>query len=284
MKKTLIILSLVLLAACGLSRDEKQNIAINACSIMGETKKSEAVIRLQTMSDAREKIGGETYIRGDDAIIEAFELGLCQQLVMNEDYEWYRNVARNELRKRERVAAEKLAEEQRAAAEKQRIADSKPTVKEEFFSNGQLKSRTNYQPKSDGGKEHGLSIVYWENTQLKREGNYKDGKKEGLWEEYRRDGLISSRTNFKDGKKEGLEEIYRDDLLQLIYNYKGGKKEELFEKYEYEDGKQFWYEQGNYKDGKRYGLWKYRAQDDNNISLSCYDKWGRKISMMSMCY
>ena len=271
--KILIIFSLVLLAACGLSRDEKQNIAINACSIMGETKKSEAVIRLQTMSDAREKIGGETYIRGDDAIIEAFELGLCQQLVMNEDYEWYRNVARNELRKRERVAAEK-----------QRIADSKPTVKEEFFSNGQLKSRTNYQPKSDGGKEHGLSIVYWENTQLKREGNYKDGKKEGLWEEYRRDGLISSRTNFKDGKKEGLEEIYRDDLLQLIYNYKGGKKEGLFEKYEYEDGKQFWYEQGNYKDGKRYGLWKYRAQNDNNTSLSCYDKWGRKISKISMCF
>ena len=179
--KILIIFSLVLLAACGLSRDEKQNIAINACSIMGETKKSEAVIRLQTMSDAREKIGGETYIRGDDAIIEAFELGLCQQLVMNEDYEWYRNVARNELRKRERVAAEKLAEEQRAAAEKQRIADSKPTVKEEFFSNGQLKSRTNYQPKSEGGKEDGGYEEFSEKGHLTTKGKYKDGKIVGPW-------------------------------------------------------------------------------------------------------
>ena len=37
----------------------------------------------------------------------------------------------------------------------ERIADNKPTVKEEFYSNGKLKSRTNFQPKSDGGEHHG---------------------------------------------------------------------------------------------------------------------------------
>ena len=32
---------------------------------------------------AREKIGGEPFLRGDDAIKEAFEYGLCEELVLN---------------------------------------------------------------------------------------------------------------------------------------------------------------------------------------------------------
>ena len=115
------------------------------------------------MNDAREKIGGEPFLRGDDAIQEAFEFGLCQELVLNEIYDETLQPLKDAKRERERIArekqaeenriaaekraeeqriaAEKLAEEQRIAAEKQRIADSKPTVKEEFYSSGKLKSR-----------------------------------------------------------------------------------------------------------------------------------------------
>ena len=238
MNKILIILSLVLLAACGPSQEEKQNIAINACSIMGETKKSEAVFRIQTMSDAREKIGGETYIRGDDAIIEAFELGLCQQLVMNEDYEWYRNVARKGLRKRE---------------EQQRIADSKPTVKEEFFSNGQLKSRMNYQPKSDGGKYDGDGEVFDENGQLRYRGKYKKGKEVGLHEFFYENGQLKEEKNYnKDGKEDGLQQTY----------YASG---------EAEGG-------GNYKDGKKEGTWVKMLVNGTVSEWKCYRN-GKETNM-----
>tara|TARA_B110000091_G_C13588522_1_gene379599 strand:+ start:75 stop:740 length:666 start_codon:yes stop_codon:yes gene_type:complete len=212
------ILSLVLLASCGPSWDEKRNIAINACSIMGETKKSEAVIRLQTMSDAREKIGGETYIRGDDAIIEAFELGVCQQLVLNEDYEWYRNVARQSYVGKKKIAAEKRAEEQR-------IADSKPTVKEEFYSSGKLKSRANHQPKNDGGKKHGLSEWYRDNGQLEIRRNYKDGKQNGLYETYYENGQLEQKGNYKDGKRDGLMDYrYENGRLQTKICFKNSNQ------------------------------------------------------------
>ena len=277
MNKILIILSLVLLAACGLSRDEKQNIAINACSIMGETKKSEAVFRIQTMSDAREKIGGETYIRGDDAIIEAFELGLCQQLVMNEDYEWYRNVARNELRKRERVAAEKRAEEQR-------IADSKPTVKEEFYSNGKLKNRTTYQSKIqskiDGAEKYFIER-YHENGQLSRRGNYKDGEGVGTWEYYHDNGQLSQKGNYKDGKQEGLWETYRENgQLESKVHWKDGIRDGLRESY-HENGQLE--EKGNYlfdlsQIQKRDGLWVSYHENGELKSKVCY-KNGKNVDM-----
>ena len=124
MNKILIIFSLVLLAACGPSQEEKKNIVLNACSIMGETQKSDSLFRIQTIIDAREKIGGETFVRGDDAIIEAIEFGLCQELVLNETYDETLQPLKDAKRERERIAAEKQAEENRIA-EEQRIAAEK---------------------------------------------------------------------------------------------------------------------------------------------------------------
>ena len=74
---------------------------------------------------------------------------------------------------RERIAAEKRVEENR-------IADSKPTVKEEFYPYGQLKFRANYKSKNDGGEKHGLVEWYYDNGQLKEKGNYKDGLEDGV--------------------------------------------------------------------------------------------------------
>ena len=56
------------------------------------------------------------------------------------------------------MSGKRYTEEFRIAAEKQRIADTKPTVKEEFHPNGQLKSRINYQSETDGGKKDGLDV------------------------------------------------------------------------------------------------------------------------------
>ena len=239
MNKILIIFSLVLLAACGPSQEEKKNIVLNACSIMGETQKSDSLFRIQTIIDAREKIGGETFVRGDDAIIEAIEFGLCQELVLNETYDETLQPLKDAKRERERIAAEKLAEEQRIAAEKlaeekriaaekQRIADSKPTVKEEFYSSGKLKGRASYQPKSDGGKLHGPYEKFYENGQLGAKENYKDGKLDGLVESYQENGQLGMKNNWKDGELDGLFEVYTPNgQLTFKVCYKNGEETDM---------------------------------------------------------
>jgi len=161
MNKTLIILSLTLLASCGPSAEEKKNIAAVTCSIMNETGNMDGAIRVREMNDAREKIGGEPFLQGDDAIKEAFEYGLCEELVLGTYDE-----ALNSMRENERIALEEESKRLEIAAERQKIADSKPTVKEEFHPNGKLKSRINYKSKDTGGAQHGLEEYYHENGQL----------------------------------------------------------------------------------------------------------------------
>ncbi|MFL2703574.1 MAG: hypothetical protein ACJ0FX_04780 [Gammaproteobacteria bacterium] len=107
MNKIYIFFGLFLLASCGLSVEEKKNVALNACSIMGETKKSDSLFRMQTIVDAREKIGGEPFVGGDDAILEAFKFGLCEELVLNESYNETLQPFKDAIRERERIAEEK---------------------------------------------------------------------------------------------------------------------------------------------------------------------------------
>ena len=131
MNKILIILSLVLLASCGVSQEEKRNIAAVTCSIMGETRNMDAAIRVEKMNDAREKIGGEPFLDGDDAIQEAFEYGLCQELVLDDSYNEILQRLKDAKRERERLAREKRAEEARIMAEKRKIAAEKRAEEEE---------------------------------------------------------------------------------------------------------------------------------------------------------
>ena len=119
MRYIFIITISLILASCGPSSEEKKNIASVTCSIMSETRNMDAAVRVREMNDAREKIGGEPFLQGDSVIQEAFEYGLCQELVLSENYE-----------------------------EMIRKADSKPSIKEEFRENGQLKARENYQSKN----------------------------------------------------------------------------------------------------------------------------------------
>jgi hypothetical protein len=98
MRYVYIITISLLLASCGPSAEEKKNIAAVTCSIMGETKNMDGAIRVEKLNDAREKIGGEPFLEGDDAILEAFEYELCEELVLNENY--------NEALQPFRVAAE----------------------------------------------------------------------------------------------------------------------------------------------------------------------------------
>ena len=195
---------MVLLAACGPSQGEKEAIAAVTCSIIGETRNMDAAIRVREMNDARVKVGGEPFLGGDDAIKESLEWGLCKELVLNESYDETLQVLKDAKRKRERLAAEEKAEKEKRmaemAAEAQRMADSKPTIEETFHSNGKLQSRTNYQPKSNGGKAHGLSEYFFDNGQLRLKRNYKDGEEDGLSERYFQNGQLQFKNCYKNGE------------------------------------------------------------------------------------
>jgi hypothetical protein len=223
MNKILIIFSLILLAACGPSQEEKEKVAAVTCSIMGETRNMDAAVRVEKMNEVREKIGGEAFLRGDDAIKEAFEYDLCQELVLNKFYDETLQPLKDAKRERERIAAEKLAEEKRIATEKlaeekriateklaeeqrkleekrveeKRLADSKPTVKDYVLANG-IRRVENYQSKTDGGKKHGWDLGYYPSGKLRAEQFYVDGQS-GIYTYYLENGQIYEQHCYVDG-------------------------------------------------------------------------------------
>jgi hypothetical protein len=110
MKKVIstLILTPALLIGCGVSDEEKANIAAVTCSVMGETRNMDAAIRVREINAARERIGEAPYLDGDEGIKQSFEFGLCDQLVLNDP-----------------LYDETLKELQRIAAEAERIARKK---------------------------------------------------------------------------------------------------------------------------------------------------------------
>jgi hypothetical protein len=274
LNKILITSGVVLLIACGPSpeeeRQEAERVAAVTCAIMSETRNMDASVRVANMNEAREKIGGQPYLRGDDVIKEAFEYGLCQALVLDENYDdilqplkeakreeqriiWERlrieaeenaekvriaEIAAAETRAEERrIASEKRAERLRVAAEKQRVADSKPRILKDFHSNGKLWSSITYQSQNDGGKKHGPFEYYYDNGELKSKGNFKDGKENGPYESYYPDGKLESKRNYKDNKKDGHQvDYFSNGQLSWSANYKDGRAHGLSLEY-YENGR-----------------------------------------------
>ena len=110
---------LIALTACGPSPEEKQNIAIITCNIMGESINMNASMRIKEINSARTRINADPYLSGDAAIKEAFRYGLCEELVLDDPE--YKNKL-STYREAQRIAT-KIAEE--AAAEKERIAAEK---------------------------------------------------------------------------------------------------------------------------------------------------------------
>lgn len=204
-----------------ISPDEAHNIALNTCSIMGETRKIESRFRVQAMIDAREKIGGAPFVEGDEAIIESFKYGLCEELVLGGPY-----------------YADLLQYKKEIEEEEERIADSKPTVEETYYDNGQIKTLVNYQPKSEGGLKHGISEKYYENGSLYKRYTFQNGKRHGPYERYFENGKLEVKTNYENDKLHGPYERYSkysSKRLELKTNFKNGRLHGSHEIY-WEDG------------------------------------------------
>ena len=203
MNKILVIVGVFFLASCGPSQQEKQNVALNACSIMSETNASfGGVQRMQIMVDAREKLGEDAFVGGDEAIAEAFDWELCEELVLND--------------KNYNKTLQSLKD---AYAERQRIADTKPTVKKIYWTNGSVRWISNHQSVADGGKLQGLEQQFADSGQSKEEyqsnpkrgkllnqGSYKDGKLDGIYTEwFQYSNGKNLETIYVKGCKHGIE-------------------------------------------------------------------------------
>ena len=57
--KRLLLLSIILLTACGPSDEEKRQVAAITCSVMSETRNMDGAVRVREMNDARTKIEGK---------------------------------------------------------------------------------------------------------------------------------------------------------------------------------------------------------------------------------
>jgi antitoxin component YwqK of YwqJK toxin-antitoxin module len=146
---------------------------------------------------------------------------------------------------------------------------------EYYHDNGQLSQKGNYKD----GKREGLFEFYHENGQLQERGNFKDGEGVGTWEFYHDNGQLSQKGNFKDGKQEGLWEFYHDNgQLSQKGNYKDGKQEGLWETY-HDNGQLS--QKGNYKDGKQEGLWEY-YHDNGKLSQRGNWKNGKEVKLLAL--
>ena len=124
-KISLSIISLILISACGPSLQEKEEIAIVTCNIMGESLNMNASMRIKEINEAREKIKEKRFLEGDAKIKESFAYGLCKELVMNNsDYEikLYELIEAANLKlEEERIELERVKAELEDAEEEERI-------------------------------------------------------------------------------------------------------------------------------------------------------------------
>ena len=118
MIRTVVLIFLLILTACGPSQEEIENTAIITCNIMGESRNMDAAMRIREINAAREKIGAAPFLKTDDAIKESFEYGLCEELVKDDpEYQIKLLAIKKLLLEAELAAAEKKQKEAARAEE-----------------------------------------------------------------------------------------------------------------------------------------------------------------------
>ena len=134
----------------------------------------------------------------------------------------------------------------------------------DYYENGQIKSEGNYKD----GELDGKWTSYYENGQIEEEGNYKgcctiygNSFLDGMWTYYHSTGWIKLEEHWKDGKRHGKSTYYHENGQIRI--------EGFFQNGEYYDKWNYYQEDGTferyqyYKDGKlKKSRWRgYQEQD-----------------------
>lgn len=119
---------------------------------------------------------------------------------------------------------------------------------EEWYENGQIKERCNYE----NGKKHGLYEEWYENGQLKEKVNYENGKKHGLYEEWYENGQLKEKVKYYCDNLNGKHKVWNENgRLIFLANYNSEGKEHGLMQIWHDNGRRF---KVNYKNGEKHGL------------------------------
>ncbi len=100
---------------------------------------------------------------------------------------------------------------------------------------------------------HGEFREWWENGQLWKKGQYREGKQVGAWESYNDSGQLLKSGAFLDGRPDGEWSYFRTDgTLQRMESYRKGERHGFWRDYD-ATGKVLLVEV-HYKEGKRDGV------------------------------
>ena len=89
----------------------RSDIATVTCNIMAESRNMDGAMRIREINFGREKIGENYYLGNDEGIKEAFEWGLCKELVLNDPEYITKLDALKKYRQDQILAAQRLEQE-----------------------------------------------------------------------------------------------------------------------------------------------------------------------------
>lgn len=113
-----------ILSGCGISDEEKNNIAERACKVAEATRRFESARRVELINDAREKLGMGPYPGSSDRLDFMISSGSCEELITNSEEFWAKEeaealaavLAAFEALEKEEAAARAAKEKEEAAA------------------------------------------------------------------------------------------------------------------------------------------------------------------------
>ena len=108
-------------------------------------------------------------------------------------------------------------------------------VLEEFYDNGQLKIKFNF----NNGKKNGVQKKWYKNGQLQSLYNYDDAKLTGIQKKWYENGSLKAEWHYKNDKLDGItKEWYSNGNIKFSKKYEDGILIEVIENYSI-DGKPF---------------------------------------------
>ncbi|MDT8400492.1 MAG: hypothetical protein RQ743_02265 [Bacteroidales bacterium] len=172
-------------------------------------------------------------------------------------------------------------------------------IHREYSSDGSVKSSVIYNDQgikvsegivTEDGRRNGVWKNYYENGNIKEEGEYDYNRRTGFWNFYNRDGSIIQTGSYRNGRPEGLWKWYYPEgsILREEEYYQGrrdgsfieySKEGDIISEGEYLDGERNgpWkitigdhIEEGNYIIGLRDGMWRYYDTEGNVLYRGRY--------------
>lgn len=85
-----------------------------------------------------------------------------------------------------------------------KFKDGKVVISTEYFSNGKIKKRSNY----NNGRLNGECTEFYDNGYLKEKKFYKKGRLNGLYQAFYKDGILECEANFLNDRMHGTTTYY----------------------------------------------------------------------------